>query len=548
MGAETEIKLATTPATLATLLADPRLASTDGTEIREHLVSTAFDTADSRRHAAGAALRIREKGREGAGPARREQTLKLIAPQSAAIHRHEWNVPLPPPPPPPLPGAPGHQPARPATPDAALWPAAPRDALAALLGGAELRPLGATHVTRIRRRIHHGAATIDIMADLGEIATNGTLPRAPICELELELVEGDLADTLSLAATLPLGPDLLWLVAGKGARCRALARAEPLRASTAPPVALSPQMDVATAFHAIGWSCLNHLLANYPLVLAQNGGAGASSGGLCPDAVHQSRVAIRRLRAAFSLFGKSVADAQAPSLRAGFKAAAAALAPARDAHVLLERLSAPPSDANTPGAEAPPATLLAHLAAARDDATTAAQRTLSSGEFQRLLVTFALWLERGAWRADATAPLGPEVHAIFHRRQRKVRRLAHGSDLDDDEQLHSLRIEIKKLRYAIDFMTSALPTPAIQAKALRQERLLGKLQNVLGDLHDIALAASPAGPLPATFAALSPADAAELCEALATHTAALAGQTPDLLARAKKLLAHNAKSPHWWAD
>ena len=57
MGVETEIKLATTPEMLARLLANPCLAAADGHEIHENLVSTYFDTADSRLHAAGAALR-----------------------------------------------------------------------------------------------------------------------------------------------------------------------------------------------------------------------------------------------------------------------------------------------------------------------------------------------------------------------------------------------------------------------------------------------------------------------------------------------------------
>ena len=528
MGVETEIKLATTPEMLARLLADPRLAATDGTEIRERLVSTYFDTADSRLHAAGAALRIRERAREGGGAPHREQTLKFVAAQQAAIRRHEWNAPLPEP----------H-----ALPQPDLWPPAPRAALAALLGGADLQTLGATYVTRVRRRIRHGAATIDIMADSGEIACAHAARRPPICELELELIEGDLADTLLLAASLPLGPDLAWVVAGKGARCRALAHGQPLCASLAPPVRLSRAMDIAAAFHAIGWSCLNHLLANYPLVL------GAASGGKCAEAVHQSRVAIRRLRAAFSLFGAGVADARGDTLRAGFKSAGAALAPARDAHVLLENLTADLTA--TAAQDAHTAPLLAHLAEARDAATNLAQTYLASGEFQRLLVDFALWLERGDWREEASAPLADEVHAILHRRQRKARHHARATDLAHDEQLHALRIEFKKLRYAIDFTSSSMPNPHARKQALAQERLLGKLQNVLGDLHDIALAEHPktlAGTLAGTAPVLPPAEAAALAQALSAHTAALAAKRPRLLARAEKLLAQNAKTPHWWAD
>ena len=92
-------------------------------------------------------------------------------------------------------------------------------------------------------------------------------------------------------------------------------------------------------------------------------------------------------------------------------------------------------------------------------------------------------------------------------------------------------------------------------------QLLCKLQNVLGDLHDIALAAhghahshahtgAPAEtpPLPPFATALPAGDAAALSAALAAHSAALTAQTPQLRHRAAKLLALNANTPHWWQD
>ena len=538
MGVETEIKLATTPKMLARLLADPRLAASDGSEIHEELVSTYFDTIDSRLHAAGAALRIREKSRAGITPVRREQTLKLIAPHQAAVHRQEWNIALP-----PLTPDTARHPAHPAAPDPTLWPQVPRAALAALARDGELLALGATHVTRIRRRIRHGTGLIEIMADVGAFSANAPAKsdlHQPICELELELVEGELADTLSLAATLPLGPELVWLVAGKGQRCRALAHDEPLRATPAAPIHLTHAMTVADGFCAIGWSCLNHLLANYPLVLRQTVSPAGNA-----EAVHQARVAIRRLRAAFSLFGAWVNDAQTLILRDGLKIAASALAPARDTHVLLERLTTTLAKSRESSA------LLGHLATARDAATMAAQAHLQSAAFQRLLVDLALWFERGIWRAAATAPLAKEAPAILHRRQRKLRRRARTTDLEDDAALHNLRIDVKKLRYAIDFMETAFPKSHTRSHARRQERLLGKLQDDLGDLHDIALAASPAHGLhPAFCAHLCPDEAQALGEALAAHSETLATHTaslrPGLRRRAERLLAKNAQGPHWW--
>ena len=514
MGVEIELKLAATPEMLTRLLADPLLrASHPATpETAEQLISTYFDTSDSRLHEAGACLRLREQ-HEAPRPPQREQTLKLTAPRHAAIQRQEWNV------------AHDADSTAPAAPDPALFPPAPRATLAQLLTGEPLLALGATHVTRIRRRIHYGTATIDIMADSGEIRARSA-PHQPICELELELVSGESADLLRLAASLPLGPDLMWQTSGKGARCRALAHGVPLRATLAAPVTLSPTMDIASGFHTIGWACLGQLLANYPLVLASGD----------PEAVHQSRVAIRRLRAAFSLFGEHLADEQTASLRAGFKEAAAALAPARDRHVLLARLR--------PGLP-PKSPLLAHLVKATASATAAAQQALAAEPFQRLLISFALWLEQGAWRSNASAPLAPAASAILARRQRKLRRLARALDPASDEQLHALRIEAKKLRYALAFLGSLFPTKRQRQQIGAQEKLLSRLQDDLGDLHDIAVSASSLANL---FAGLSPARAAALAAELAAHTSLHQADRPRLLRRATKRLAKNADTPRWWQD
>ena len=367
------------------------------------------------------------------------------------------------------------------------------------------------------------------MADSGEIRAH-TAPNQPICELELELVSGDSADLLRLAASLPLGPDLMWQISGKGERCRALAHGQPLRATLATPVELSPAMDIASGFHAIGWSCLGQLLVNYPLVLESGD----------PEAVHQSRVAIRRLRAAFSLFSDHLADPETATLRAGLKAAAAALAPARDRHVLLTRLrhSLPPTSP-----------LLAHLTHATAAATAAAQQSLAAEPFQRLLITFALWLEQGEWRNNANtlanAPLSPSAQSILARRQRKLRRHAKSLDPADDEQLHNLRIEAKKLRYALAFLGSLFPHKRQRHQIRAQEKLLSRLQDDLGDLHDIAVAATAHADL---FAALSPAKAAPLAAELAAHTSAHQADRAHLLRRVKKHLAKNAKTPRWWQD
>lgn len=298
---EIEIKLTATPAMLENLRTHPQLAGEDQAAT---LTTTYFDTSGGRLKRGGAALRIRDAGES------REQTLKLVSPNAASVRRNEWNVAVA-----------GD------LPEPSGFPAKARSALARLLGGETLEPVATTRIERTTRRLHFGDSAIEIAFDVGTIEAGGR--KEDVCELELELVQGNLVDVIALALKLPLGPDLSWSISSKAERCHALAYAVPPAAAHAKPVRLSPAMNVAQGFHAIAWNCLEQLLANYPMVIATGD----------PEGVHQARVAIRRLRAAGNVFAELTDDEAGPILRAELKAVAAGLGQARDLHVLLERAS-----------------------------------------------------------------------------------------------------------------------------------------------------------------------------------------------------------------
>ena len=123
--------------------------------------------------------------------------------------------------------------------------------------------------------------------------------------------------------------------------------------------------------------------------------------------------AIRRLRAAFSLFGDRIDDRQLPILRAELKAVANALGPARDLHVLVSEVGV--------GGD-----LLSHLDALRAKEVRAAQAMLSTCEFQRLLFDIALWVEGGDWIAESGDAGGEQelshfATSVLSRRRRKLK-------------------------------------------------------------------------------------------------------------------------------
>lgn len=497
---ETEIKLVASPAMLERLAGDPLLA---GAQSAERLASTYFDTADGVLARHGAALRLRLSG------GGREQTLKLPDPGGAGVRRCEWTV----------------EARHGEVPDPASFPAEPARVLADLLGNAALAPVLTTRIARRARRLRHGGSLIEADFDLGTIEAGGR--GEAVCELELELVDGETADLFRLARGLPLGPDLAWSIASKSERGRALAAGVGPVAVLARSPALDAGATTGAALAAIARECLGQVLGNYRLVVLHG----------LPDAVHQTRVAIRRLRAAFSLFRAGFDPEGVARFAPLWKAVAAALGPARDAQVLLARV-----EAGMDAAEAAQADLHRHLIDRRAAATDEARAVLGAEAFQHLLIDFALWIEQGPVSAEAAdQPFRDLAARVLARRRRGLAKAAGRLRKCDGEALHDLRIDIKKLRYGTQFTQSLFPGSA--RAAARWARDLRGLQEVLGEVNDLAVAERDRVHL---FAGLDAGEAERLSRALCAIDRPRHASRAGLLRRAERKLARIAEAHAWW--
>lgn len=497
---ETEIKLLATPDTLARLRQHPLLAGD------QHVMSyetTYFDTPGGALRRAGATLRVRTGGGGG------EQTFKLPRASEPAVCRTEWTVP-----------ASGESPA------IGLFPTAARVALRRLAGNAEFAPIGTSVIQRTTRALRFGHSRIEAAFDLGMI--HGRERTQPLCELELELQDGPISDLLGLALGLPLGPDLQWSVAGKCARAQALAFSLPLMPIRAAPVELPPDATVGQGLRAIGWNGLHHLLANYPLVAATAD----------PEAVHQTRVAVRRLRAALALFASGQ---EARIFAAELKAVAAGLAAARDLHLLHDRAARAAGAAlDDHGA------LLTQLARRRDAALEQGGHLLASAPFQHLLVRFALWLEAEPPQEGAILGAGAfaraAARAVAHRHAKLCKGMRRLHSLSDKGR-HRLRIAGKTLRYAAEFC----PLPDSRVATARHRRrfiqTLQRLQDSLGELNDLAFAAKRR---PALFTGCDPITAAGMAAELDGLIGPEAQSRQKLLKQAKRAFEALGDAHAWW--
>jgi inorganic triphosphatase YgiF len=451
---EVELKFLCAPEHLGAVLA----AAPAGDDESHELISVYFDTQDRRLEKVGVSLRVREsKGR-------RVQTLK----RGEGLSREEFEATIPS-----------------DRPDPALGP------LKTLLcEGDQLRPAFNVRVTRRQRLIRLGEAQIELALDQGEVS--GGRRSSPISEVELELKSGapralfDLARILSRAAPLYISFD------GKASRGQALVADAPLQARRRLPVNLTRHSTVAEAFQANARDALGQIAAN-AVVLREAPDA---------EAVHQLRVAARRLRSALSAFRSVLADEGFETVRAELKWLAGATDRARNLDVFAEEVAAAARGLDPPPAALP--ALSEAVETARLGARAEVAQAVSSERFRALMLETTAWIETGSWlTASPKAGASARTFARKALARRRGKLAEKGRDLAgaDDAARHRLRIEAKKLRYAAEGFRSLLPARG----AKRFLEPLKALQEELGALNDIATAedliATLALSQPAAFAA-----------------------------------------------
>ncbi|HEX8193841.1 MAG TPA: CHAD domain-containing protein [Allosphingosinicella sp.] len=339
----------------------------------------------------------------------------------------------------------------------------------------KLRPFVRTSFERTTWRLSRGASRIDVTLDEGEVAAGGS--EMPIVELELELGRGDRDALFELAEQVGRVVPLRLGVLSKAERGFGIADGRFDKAAKAEPVRLTGDMKVCDAFAAAAHSCLRHFRLNEPLVLARRDA----------PALHQARVAVRRLRSALSLFRPVISDWEYERMREDLRWLAGALGEARNLDVLLARL---PSRKVRRGSAA-------KIERAREAAYDKVLEVLDSARSRRLMLDLIRWFETGGWRARRRATKPLEGFAAEQLARRWTRVLKRSSDLagEDAETLHRLRLDIKKLRYSAEFLSGVWADRAGQAKAKAFIDALADLQDRLGELNDAETARDLVGGL-----------------------------------------------------
>ncbi|MEM8606096.1 MAG: CHAD domain-containing protein [Myxococcota bacterium] len=428
-----------------------------GRGTHEHLTSTYFDTPHHVLRKAGLALQLRQDGD------RVEQTLKAPVPGPLGLHQQRrWSAPIE-----------GDRPVLNSIEDANLARSLRRRRCESRLSS-----VFTTEVERTTIRLESNGAKMRLAIDEGTIRVdnNGHSKAEPICEAEIELLSGDPAGMLDVALEVCESLDVRLTHQTKAQRGYALARPtlRPRSVKAKLPT-LTADLTAGESFRVICSSALEHLFRNQAPVLSGH-----------PGGIHQTRVAMRRIRAALRAFKGLLPYEKRKAFNSEFRAFQQRLAPARDWHVFLDEtlpiiLAAEPDQADH-------IEKLRRVARQeRRRATSEAVAALKSRRYARLILRFQKWLadlEREIPKKVFNQPVTPFAKSVLRKTRRELTSERRPLTRLPTEDVHTLRKNGKKARYATEFFSSLWDGPRVKPYL----KLMAKLQDSLGSANDATVA------------------------------------------------------------
>lgn len=439
MNQEIELKLELGPGSPQALMA---LTIWQG-HSRQSLNATYFDTPGLALNRSGLSLRLRQG----------IQTLKALNTQGMGLFdRGEWEGPAP---------------------DGALdldaFKGTPLDTLA--LQPSDLLPIIQVDVDRSAIVIDWQDSRIELSLDQGTLWADSH--QAPLCELELELIEGRLGDLFDLAKILGQTVRLIPALTSKAGRGYALLARPDTGKLDRPPSPDISGLNRGQAFYRLATDILAQVLAQSEALRLDRR----------PEAVHQMRVALRRLRALISLFKSVLAGPDLADIKASLKSVTQALGPARDLDVLIADLSR---------LDPAPQALIAALSLNQAKAYDTACQMIEAPEFGQTIVSVLRFLEVGDWRTTPGLQGHRRDRSVAKHARKTLKRLrqilkiqGRGLVNMSPPQMHALRIRAKNLRYGLEMFASLYPKQEQARQGLL--RTVKTLQDQLGAANDKAV-------------------------------------------------------------
>ena len=412
---------------------------------RLHQITTYHDTPDHLLFAAGLTLRIRQENASFVQTVKSRDTGLWLA-----NSRIEWEWPV----------ANG-------IPDVGKLAKVPELLTIAGQIADRLEPVIVTDVWRTKHLVALAdGAVAEVALDKGRIVS-GALSE-PICELELELKQGPIAPLYSLALRL-LETVPMWISAqSKAARGWSLRNGTDGGALKLPKTSIGKKASVSAGLHQTIGALLSHLTANIASTLAGD-----------PEALRQTRGALRQMRAVFALFRPMLDKGEVARFTGPLRQFAQTFGAARDWDVFcLQTLPAVMADLP----QQDWTDLLALAREKRAVAHAAVQSTICGLHFTHLILMLALWAETLAngpqnRLSRRLSKIAPTLLDTFAAQARQAGR--HPTRLSMPA-LHDYRKALDRLNTAIRFLGGAYPAQPVAAYRKRSDAV----RDIIGAAND----------------------------------------------------------------
>jgi len=350
------------------------------------------------------------------------------------------------------------------------------EVVAPLLRGRQLQPIVTLSTERAPHVLRDGAGRplVEVVDDIVSVLRDGRTVTV-FREIEVEAVDAE--DEAAADVMSALGDTFLALGAEPSSVSKAASALGP-RTAEPPDVPEwpmpSPDGLAVDAIRAVLATHVRHLLMADIGVRRD-----------LPDAVHQMRVAARRIRSALGTFSPLIEPEADEYLRAELKWMASELGAIRDTEVMLARLDdhagqlQDPADTERCRASIDPL-LQARLSAARSSALAA----LRSDRHQQLVEDLVGAAVDPPVTDAAYAPCEETLLPLVARTWKRLRRAISALEMDGpSETWHAARIKAKRARYAAESVA-----PIFGGRMAKYAQRMSEVTELLGEHQDAHVA------------------------------------------------------------
>jgi triphosphatase len=330
-----------------------------------------------------------------------------------------------------------------------------------------------TVVTRTTRKLHSDKGDLELALDEGVLRAGGL--ENQVCEAELELKSGSPECLIETAAALFATEPIRLTETSKTERGYNLVLRRPdhgIVPQKARQVALEGNHSCAEALGLFLQSAIGQVVANRQAVLETDD----------PEAVHQLRIGLRRLRSALRAFRPLNDTPAAREFEQHARELARSVGKLRNADVFIENIYAPVAAhmKGERGFDDLRAALVSHRAACRDESRSA----LTGDQWSKLQLYFVLWPQTLGDVASLQVGVADFAGLALSKCDKKVAK--HGKKIATSapERRHEMRKALKNFRYTAEFFASLYERRKVDAfvKELKQ------LQDTFGYVNDVAMA------------------------------------------------------------